>query len=98
MSKKYKVLNLGDIKLLYSKSILNHILKHNVTLSEVVSALTGKTYRKRLKKDTWMFIGRTESGRFLTMFMQQVGKREYRLKTARDSTTSEKRIYKKLSK
>ena len=96
--RKFRVVNLGDIRLLYSPTILYHIQKHNVKLSEIISALTGKTYRKRLKKNDWMYIGKTEAGRFLTIFLEQLGAGDFRLKTARDSTSVEKRIYKKLSK
>ena len=96
--KKYRVVKIGKLKLRYSKKILNHILKHNVTLSEVVTVLEGKVYRRKLKRDTWMFIGKTTSGRFLTVFLEKKGANVFRLKTARDSTYSEKKLYRKLSK
>ena len=96
--RKYRIVKIGKLKLMYSKGILNHILKHNVTLSEVISALEGKVYRKRLKGNTWVFIGKTASGRFLTIFLEKRNADVFRLKTARDSTQAEKRLYRKLSK
>jgi len=49
--RKLKTVNLGSIRLFYSPTILNHIQKHNVTLSEVISALTGRAYRKKAQKE-----------------------------------------------
>ncbi len=39
-----------------------------------------------------------DSGRFLTIFLEQLRKLEFRLKTARDSTSAEKRLYRELVK
>ncbi len=67
--------------------------KHNVKVSEVLEVFEGKIYTKRVGKNRYMIIGKTASGRYLTLFVDKIG-RKLELVTARDATDSEKRLYK----
>jgi uncharacterized DUF497 family protein len=95
----YRVL-VGKIVLWYNDRIINHIAKHNVKIDEVIQALEdGKPILLRLKKsqNDWVAIAKHPySGRFLTIFLEETGKLVFRLKTARDSSEAEKRLYKKM--
>jgi len=83
----------------YNKAIENHIAKHNVKILEIARCLEGDYIMKKIGDRNWMIIVQCpESGRFLTIFLEQLRKLEFRLKTARDSTDSEKRLYRRLIK
>jgi hypothetical protein len=50
---------------------------------------------RNIGKRDWIVLARhPDSGRYLTIFLEQIRKLEFRLKTARDSTDTEKRLYK----
>jgi uncharacterized DUF497 family protein len=66
--------------------------KHGVKVSEVLEVFEGKIYTKKVGKDRYCIIGRTLAGRFLTIFVDKKGKL-LEVVTARDSTDSEKRLY-----
>jgi len=90
----------GRLSIWYTDVIINHIAKHNVRISEVKTALQeSKALFIRLKRKDWIAIVKHPySGRYLTIILEKTGKNEYRIKTARDSTTSEKRLLKKYAK
>jgi len=67
--------------------------KHGVTVREVLEVFEGKIYTKKVGKKRYMIIGKTASGRYLTLFVDRIG-RKLELVTARDATDSEKRLYK----
>jgi len=90
-----KELRMGNISVRYSDSILNHIYKHNVRIREVGEVIKNRPLIKRIGGKNWMVIGQTDSGRYLTIYLFQIGRKVFRLKTARDSTDSEKRFYRK---
>ena len=101
MTKRRKKLNrefrIGSIIIRYNRAIENHISKHNVKISEIARCLEGDFLMKGVGGKDWMIIVQCpDSGRFLTIFLEQLRKLEFRLKTARDSTDSEKRLYKKM--
>ena len=60
----------------------------------------GKYLFLKLKKGRdWLVLAKHPySGRYLSIFLEKTEKNTYRLKTARDSTTSEKRLLKKYAK
>lgn len=95
----YRV-KIGKIVLWYNNRILNHIAKHNVKIEEVIQALEeGNPIFLRLKKskNDWVAIAKHPySGRFLTIFLEETGKLTFRLKTARDSSDTEKRLYRRM--
>ena len=75
--------------------------KHNVTKNEVEEALTGKPriFRKELGKvegeDLYNALGRTENGRYLSIFfIKKLGSRVLII-TARDMDRKERRRYEK---
>jgi uncharacterized DUF497 family protein len=68
--------------------------KHGVAVAEVFEVLEGNFLYKRVKGNRYRIIGKTLGGRFLTIFVDKEGQ-IYELVTARDSTDSEKRLYKK---
>jgi len=100
MTKRRKKLNkefkIGSIIIRYDRTIENHIAKHNVKISEIARCLEGDYLMKRIGGKDWMIIVQCPySGRFLTIFLEQLRRLEFRLKTARDSTNQEKGLYKK---
>jgi len=75
--------------------------KHNVTKNEVEEALTGKPriFKKELGKvegeDLYNALGRTENGRYLSIFfIRKLGNRALII-TARDMDRKERRRYEK---
>ena len=66
--------------------------KHGVKVNEILEVFEGKIYTKKVDKDRYCIIGRTVAGRFLTIFVDKKGKL-LEVVTARDSTDSEKRLY-----
>jgi len=91
-----KEVKIGRIVLRYNKSIENHIAKHNVKIKDVVKSLSNDYLLRKIKDRNWVAIAKhPESGRYLTIFLYQIRKLEFRIKTVRDSTDAEKRLYKK---
>ncbi|WP_290595835.1 MULTISPECIES: hypothetical protein [unclassified Archaeoglobus] len=87
-----------ELEIWYTDRIINHIAKHNVRIDEVITALAeGKKIYLRLKKgkDWVAIVKHPYSGRYLTVFLEKTGKHEFRLKTARDSTKVERRLFKR---
>jgi uncharacterized DUF497 family protein len=78
-----------------TKKVERHIEKHEITREEVLNVLNGFKYVKR-KGKRFLFYGKTKAGRYLTIVVEK--NREYSLVTARESTKSEKVVYKKKAK
>jgi len=68
--------------------------KHAVDIEEVYEVFEGRFIFTRVKKNRYRVIGKTITGRYLTIFLDKVGV-DLEVVTARDSTDSEKRFYKK---
>ncbi len=77
-----------------TKKVERHIAKHKVTREEIADALNGFKYVKR-KRARFLFYGRTKAGRYLSIVVEKSKNGEYHLITARESTKSEKVLYKK---
>jgi len=91
-----KEARIGKIILRYNRKIENHIAKHNVRIEEIVRCFESDYLLVRLAGRDWIVISKhPDTGRYLTIFLEQIRKLEFRLKTARDSTESEKRLYRK---
>ena len=80
-----------------TKKVERHIEKHEVTREEIMDVLNGFKYVRR-KGKRFLFYGRTKAGRYLTVVVEKDVNREYYLVTARESTSSEKVLYKKKAK
>jgi len=90
------VVVIGELRIKFDTSTELHILKHGVSIIEVLEALRSKFYRVYIGKGDYLVIAKNPvSGRYLTIFLRRLGGNTYRLKTARDSTPSEKRLYRK---
>jgi uncharacterized DUF497 family protein len=84
-------------ELTLTKKVERHIEKHEVRREEIADALNDFKYVKR-KKERFLFYGRTKEGRYLTVVVEKGKTGEYYLITARESTKSEKGLYKKKMK
>jgi uncharacterized DUF497 family protein len=83
--------------IILTKKVESHIEKHEVTRAEVLDVLNGFKYVKR-KGKRFLFYGRTRAGRYLTVVVGRGKNSEYYLVTARESTKSEKILYRKNAK
>ena len=81
--------------LIWDEWNIEHIAKHRVKPEEAEQACQGKHLANKWKNKTYRIIGRTTSGRYLTIFLASRNKQSYYPVTARDSTLREKRAYKK---
>ena len=89
-------IKIGSIIIRYNRRIENHIAKHNVTIGEIQRALEQDYLIRNLGGRDWVILCRDPvSGRYLVVFLHMLRKLEFRLKTAREMTESEKRFYKK---
>ena len=68
--------------------------KHAVDIEEVYEVFEAKITFTKEKGNRYRIIGKTAAGRYLTIFMDKVGK-DFEIVTARDSSDSEKRFYRK---
>ena len=83
--------------IILTKKVEHHIEKHKVTREEIMDVLAGFKYVKR-KREGFLFYGRTKAGRYLTVVVEKGKNGETYLVTARESTKSEKVLYKKKAK
>jgi uncharacterized DUF497 family protein len=70
-----------------------HIARHRVTIQEVESVVYGRPFVRRIGSDRFRVIGRTDAGRFVTVFVGDRGDGRYGLITAREATQAERRQY-----
>lgn len=88
----------GKIELIYDDDTLNHIAKHSVTIDEVIYVLKhSKKIATRLKGNHYAIIGEAH-GRCLVIIVTRVKGNTYILRTARDCSEKEKRLYAKKCK
>lgn len=81
-----------DITLIWDEWNLNHIAKHGVSRREVEEAI--KDNRKRIRKHRRRYVIVASAwGRILSIVLERIQGNEYYVITARDATTSEKKIY-----
>jgi uncharacterized DUF497 family protein len=83
-----------SIELEYDDNTLEHIAKHNVTISQVLYVIkNNKPYITKLKGNIFAIIGQVY-GRYLIIIVEFVSSNRIKLKTARDCTEKEKNLYK----
>lgn len=68
-----------------------HIARHRVTIEEVESVVYGRPFVRRIGADRFRVIGRTDAGRYVTVFLGDRGDGRYGLITAREATQAERR-------
>ncbi|RUM33645.1 MAG: hypothetical protein DSY33_03995 [Archaeoglobus sp.] len=82
-----------EIELIYDDETLNHIVKHNVTIEEVIHVLKhSKKIATKLKEDCYAIIGEYY-GRCLALILTREKGNRFILRTARDCNEREKRRY-----
>ena len=67
--------------------------KHGVDMGEVIEALGGEAYVLRAREGLHQVLGRTEAGRYLAVFVRDLGRSRVRVVTARDMDEAERRHY-----
>jgi hypothetical protein len=84
-------------ELIFDERNTEHIARHGVTPEEVeeVCYLAPHFSRARSRRGRRRYraIGQTESGRYLTIFLEPLSKGVFYPITARDATASERRLY-----
>jgi uncharacterized DUF497 family protein len=85
------------LKIVIKKSAVQHFDKHNVSKEEVLQIVKNPTYLKRLSKNRYSLYGQTNTGRYLTVILEKK-KQIFEVVTARDTTSSEKSLYRKKAK
>ena len=68
-----------------------HIVKHNVTQAEVAEAYQNRLEVSETKKGRLLLVGKTNSGRWISVVLANKGNGTYYPVTARDSDKKERR-------
>ncbi len=77
---------------------LDHIARHNVTIREVLQVLEGGFWSPKWADDKRQMYGQTDGGRYLFIVVGRRWNKELWLVTARDMTTSERRLFQQKGK
>ena len=75
----------------WSDQTEDHIARHGVTLEEALHATDDYLDLIRVRANRYSLIGRTRSGRYLTVILERDGRRSWRLITARPVNHRERR-------
>jgi uncharacterized DUF497 family protein len=75
-----------------------HIARHNITVEEVDDVVHSNVFIRRTRQPgtnetVYRFLGQTEAGRYLTVYVAPRRRRVLSLVTARESTPSERREF-----
>lgn len=70
-----------------------HIARHHVSVAEVEEVVFGTPFIRKTRQGRYAIIGRTQAGRYLTVFVAPREKGVYGLVTARDADDAERRAY-----
>ena len=70
-----------------------HIAAHHVSVAEVEEVVFGRPHISQTRDERYRFLGQTEAGRYLAVFLGPRGHGVYGLITARDAPDSERRLY-----
>ncbi len=90
------MVNWKRIVLVYGGNTLDHIGRHNVSLSEVHNVLEGYFIPQRISVNgvlRYIVLGESY-GRILILILEPIGTNEMRLITAYDASESRKKLYK----
>jgi len=85
--------NLKKYKLIWDEYNISHIAKHGLKVKEVEEAVNDKKRLVRKFRKRYMILG-SAWGRIIVVILEKV-RDGYYVVTARDVTTSEKRLYKR---
>jgi len=81
--------------LIWDEWNIDHIARHGVKPEEAEQVCTGKYFIKRGRNGTYMVIGQTQTGRYLTLLLSPRGSGKFYPVTARDSDYKERKLLKK---
>lgn len=77
---------------------INHIARHHVIIREVQEIVSGDYVYIKGRGDRWLLIGRTKTGRFLTVVVgERSQKNTYGLVTARPASRDERSFYREMA-
>jgi len=75
-----------------------HIARHQVTIEEVQEVVSGDYAYIKGREDRWLLIGKTKTGRFLTVVVgERSQKNTYGLVTARPASREERSFYREMA-
>ena len=75
-----------------------HVLKHKVTIGEVLEVISKDYIYIQAKHSRWQLIGKTKKNRFLTIILgKRSEKNTYGLVTARSASRKERSFYKEFT-
>lgn len=98
MSYNISVMDLVIKVLIVDGHRIAHITRHQVTIEEVQQIVSGDYAYIKAREDRWLLIGKTKTGRFLTVV---VGERSqqgtYGLVTARPASREERSFYREMA-
>lgn len=83
---------MGRIEIVIASRVEEHLGKHNIDRRELLQVLCHPYFIKRSGK-RFVLYGKTNSGRYLTAILEKVKGTLFFLVTARNSTKSEKALY-----
>lgn len=90
-----------ECPLLWSQAVVDKIwVKHRVSPEEVDEAVSGdKLFCRRCRAGSYLLLGRAVNGRYLFIVLKKKGKgSRYKVITAREMESKEKKYYKKQTK
>jgi len=83
----------AGIELVYNDETINHIVRHNITIGEVLHVLNhSKKVVRRIKGDNYAIIGEFY-GKCLVIIVTREKRKRFILKTTRDCNNKEKKRY-----
>ena len=75
-----------------------YIARHQVTIEEVQEVVSGDYAYIKGREDRWLLIGKTKTGRFLTVVVgERSQKNTYGLVTARPASREERSFYREMA-
>ena len=75
-----------------------HIARHRVTIEEVQEVVSGDYVYIKGREDRWLLIGRTKTGRLLTVVVgERPQENAYGLVTARPASREERSFYREMA-
>lgn len=84
--------------LLVDEQRASHIARHQVTVEEVQEVVSGDYVYIKAREDRWLLIGKTKSGRFLTVVVGERSRKDiYGLVTARPASRQERGFYREMA-
>ena len=79
----------------WDKNNIEHISRHSVVPDEAEEVFGGRFLSYKTREGKYILLGRSDSGRLLTIVFKHYGGKRARVITARDMSDKEKRLYKR---